>query len=269
MALADLDGRFIEVNRALCQLLGYAEPQLLRATIGAITHPHDVEGMLDGTRLLLAGETTRFQAEQRYLHADGFAGWALVSISLINDASGRPRYFVVGMDDIISRQKVERLRAIPITMTRLLADATASADAPRGILQKLCQDLGWDVGQLWISDGEEDVLRVRDFCSALAPEAANAQGINPESSLFAEIDLPGRIWRSREPVWVVDLTQDPDFVPTAALPALHGAFGFPILNGGKVTGVVNFYSREICHPDRGLLTMVTDIGSQIGQFIER
>ena len=269
MALADLDGRFIEVNRALCQLLGYAEPQLLRATIGAITHPHDVEGMLDGTRLLLAGETTRFQAEQRYLHADGFAGWALVSISLINDASGRPRYFVVGMDDIISRQKVERLRAIPITMTRLLADATASADAPRGILQKLCEDLGWDVGQLWISDGEEDVLRVRDFCSALAPEAANAQGINPESSLFAEIDLPGRIWRSREPVWVVDLTQDPDFVPSAALPALHGAFGFPILNGGKVTGVVNFYSREICHPDRGLLTMVTDIGSQIGQFIER
>ncbi len=92
MALAGLDGRFLEVNRALCQLLGYSEEQLSLTTIRAITHPHDVGGMLAGTRQLLARETTRFQAEQRYLHADGYAGWALVSISLMRDPNGRPLY---------------------------------------------------------------------------------------------------------------------------------------------------------------------------------
>ena len=269
MALVGLDGRFLEVNRALCQLLGYSEAHLSLTDMPAITHPHDVEDLLAGTRQLLAGEATRFQAEQRYLHADGYAGWALVSVSLMSDSNGRPLYYVLGIDDIITRQKVERLRAIPVAVTRMLADATALEDAPRGILQRLCEDLGWEVGQLWIRDGEEDVLRVRDFWRAHAPEGGAAPEINAESSLFPEIDLPGRIWARREPVWLVDLAEDPDFARSAAAPSLHGAFGFPILSGGKVTGVVNFYSREICHPDKGLLTMVADIGGQIGQFIER
>jgi diguanylate cyclase (GGDEF)-like protein/PAS domain S-box-containing protein len=269
MALTGLDGRFLEVNQALCQLLGYAEPQLLRTTVVAITHPHDVEGMLAGNRLLLAGETTRFQAEQRYLHADGYAGWALVSISLMSDTKGVPLYYVLGMDDITSRQKVERLRAIPGALTRMLAEATALEDAPRGVLQRLGEELGWEVGQLWIRDGEEDALRVRDFWLGLSPDDAAAHGVDPESSRFPGIDLAGRVWARGEPVWVVDIAKDPDFGPSAAPASMHAAFGFPILNGDIIAGVVNFYSREVCQPDRGVLTMVADIGGQIGQFIER
>jgi len=269
MALVGLDGGFLEVNRALCQLLGYSEEQLARTTIRGITHPHDVGGMLAGTRQLRAGETTRFQAEQRYLHADGYAGWALVSISLMRDPDRRPLYYVLGIDDVISHQKIERLRAIPFAMTRMLADAAASEDAPRGILQRLCEDLGWEIGQLWVREGERDVLRLRDFWHALSPEIATAQDATLETSLLPGIDFPDRVWVRREPVWVADIARDPDFAPSAAAASLHGAFGFPILNGDEVTGVVNFYRREICHPDMGLLTLVTAIGSQIGQFIER
>ncbi|TMG14541.1 MAG: PAS domain S-box protein, partial [Chloroflexi bacterium] len=83
IAVADLDGRFLEVNRALCQLLGYSEQQLLLTTVVAMTHPHDVDDFLAGTRELLTGETSRFQSEQRYLHADGHLGWAHVSVSLL------------------------------------------------------------------------------------------------------------------------------------------------------------------------------------------
>ncbi len=270
IALAGLDGRFLEVNRALCQLLGYSEEQLLLTTVQAITHPHDVEGMLAGTRQLLAGEISRFQSERRYVHADGHVGWALTSVSLISDLKGRPLHYVLGIDDVTPRQKIERLRAIPFAVTRILAEATALEDASRRILQGLCEDLGWQVGQLWIRDRAEDVLRLRDFWHAPSL-GVGANGINPKTTLFPGIDLPGRVRAGREPVWIVDIASDPNFAPlTAAADAgLHGAFGFPILNGGEVTGVVDFYSREICQPDKGLLTMVTDIGSQIGQFIER
>jgi len=266
--VAGLDGRFLEANPTLCQLLGYPEEQLLLTTVWAITHPLDVEGMLAGTRQLLAGETSRFQSEQRYLHADGSVGWALVSVSLIGDFTGRPRYFVLGIDDVTPRHKVERLQAIPFAMTRMLAEATALEDASRRILQRLCEDLGWDVGQLWIRDSEENELRLRDCWQAPSPGVAEVGGITRDGSLFPGIDLPGRIWAGREPVWIVDLAEDPHAIPSAAEAGLHGAFGFPILSGGKVTGVVNFYSREICQPDRDLLAMVTDIGSQIGQFME-
>jgi len=243
----------------------------LLTTVQAITHPHDVEGMLAGTRQLLAAETSRFQSEQRYLHADGHVGWALISVSLISDLKGRPLYYVLGIDDVSARQKIERLRAIPFAVTRMLAEATALEDASRRILHGLCEDLGWDVGQLWIRDRKEDVLRLQDFWHALSLEVADAKGINAQTTLFPGVDLPGQVWAGREPLWIADIAKDPNFAPPVAVAkaGLHGAFGFPILNGNEVTGVVNFYSREICQPDRGLLTMVTDIGSQIGQFIER
>jgi len=269
MALAGLDWRFLEVNAALCQLLGYSEAQLSLTTVRTIIHPQDVEAMLAGTRQLLSGKTTSFQAEQRYLHADGYAGWALVSVSLMRDPRGRALHYVLVLDDVITRQKVERLRAIPAAMTRMLAAATAMDDAPRGVLQRLCEDLGWEVGQLWIRDGEEDELRLRDFWLAVSPEIALAHGVDPETSRFPGTDLAGRVWASAQPLWVVDMATDPDFTPSATGASLHGAFGFPILNGDTLTGVATFYSRESCQPDRGLLAIVSDIGGQIGQFIER
>jgi diguanylate cyclase (GGDEF)-like protein/PAS domain S-box-containing protein len=269
MALADLDWHFLEVNPALSQLLGYSEAELSLGTLRTITHPRDVDAMLAGSRQLLSGTTTRFQAEQRYLHADGSAGWALLSLSLMRDPRGRPLSYVVALDDVVMRQKVERLRAIPVAMTRMLAAATAQEDAPRGILQRLCEDLGWELGQLWIRDREEEVLRIRDFWLTLPAEIARAHGVDPETGRLHGIDLADRIWASAQPLWVTDIARDPDFTLSATADTLHGAFGFPIVSGETLTGVATFYSREVCQPDRGVLTMVADIGGQIGQFIER
>ena len=57
--------------------------------------------------------------------------------------------------------------------------------------------------------------------------------------------------------------------PIAEREGLHAAFGFPILLGGEVLGVIEFFSREIRQPDQELLNVLATIGSQIGQFIER
>jgi PAS domain S-box-containing protein len=160
MALAGLDGRFLDVNRALCELLGYSPEQLSRLTVQEITHPLDVEGVMAGTRQLLAGETVRFQTELRYLRADGRAAWALISVSLMREADGRPLYYVLGIDDITG-QKTDRLRAIPVAVTRMLVEAPSLEAASRGILQRLCEELGWEVGQLWMRDSDDDVLRLR------------------------------------------------------------------------------------------------------------
>jgi diguanylate cyclase (GGDEF)-like protein/PAS domain S-box-containing protein len=271
IAVAGLDGRFLEVNRALCQLLGYTEQQLLLTTVQAITHPHDVEGFLAGTRGLLSGETSRFQSEQRYLPVDGRPGWALVSVSLLRDSRRRPLHFVLGIDDISASQRNERLRAVTFAVTRTLGETVDAAGAYRRILEGLCEDLGWDVGQLWIPDRDEGVLRLRDSWNASSPEAAEAATVNLEPGTFHGIDLPGRVFANRAPLWIVDIAKDPNLAASAGGvgPGLHGAFGVPILNGAAVTGVMTFYSRESLQPDKRLLTIVADIGSQIGQFIER
>jgi GAF domain-containing protein len=79
------------------------------------------------------------------------------------------------------------------------------------------------------------------------------------------------VWLSRKPRYISDLVLEANFqrTPVAARERLHAAFGFPILLGGEVLGVIEFFSREIRQPDQELLEMLATIGSQIGQFIER
>src|SRR5207237_9292722 len=92
-----------------------------------------------------------------------------------------------------------------------------------------------------------------------------------ETTFMHGIVLPGRVWFSREPAYIPDVVRDSNFLraPIAGREVLHAAFGFPILLGGDVLGVMEFFSHEIRQPDQDLLDMMVIIGSQIGQFIER
>jgi len=85
------------------------------------------------------------------------------------------------------------------------------------------------------------------------------------------VGLPGRVWAQAEPVCIEDVALDANFLQrdVAVKEGLHGAIGFPILVGGEVLGVLEFFSRQIQKPDARLLEMMGAIGSQIGQFIER
>src|SRR5258708_4853628 len=85
------------------------------------------------------------------------------------------------------------------------------------------------------------------------------------------IGIPGRIWSSGKPVWISNVMKDNNFPRAAAADraGLRGAFGFPILLGEEVVGVIEFFSREIRRPDQELLEMISSVGQQIGQFQER
>jgi PAS domain S-box-containing protein len=85
------------------------------------------------------------------------------------------------------------------------------------------------------------------------------------------VGLPGRVWASAAPAWIPDVVADQNF-PRATIArreGLHGGFALPILSGPHVRGVMEFFSREIREPDRDLLRLLTEVGAQIGQFMER
>ena len=79
------------------------------------------------------------------------------------------------------------------------------------------------------------------------------------------------MWASGEPAWIPDVLADNNFprAATARREGLHGAFGLPVLLQRRVVGVMEFFSREIREPNEGLLRMLTQVGEQIGQFMER
>ncbi|MEG3880765.1 PAS domain S-box protein [Microcoleus sp. herbarium7] len=126
MALVAPDGRWLQVNRSLCALLGYSEQELLATTFQAITHPDDLDTDLGHARQLLAGKIRTYQMEKRYFHKLGYIVWILLSISLIRDARGEP-LFIAQIQDITQRKQAEE--ALSASQARLAGILDIAKDA--------------------------------------------------------------------------------------------------------------------------------------------
>jgi PAS domain S-box-containing protein len=114
-ALLRPDSRVLQVNRALCTLLGYTREELLALPAHALTHPEDEpnEELAQRARLL-AGSVPSYECEKRYLHRDGHVVWGHLTCSLVRSATGHPLYLIAQVQDITRRKladAAERHRA--------------------------------------------------------------------------------------------------------------------------------------------------------------
>jgi len=108
VAVVGLEGRFLQVNRSLCEILGYSEGELLSMNFLDITHPEDVDRSVDRVRRVVEGEADRYSLEKRYVGSGGRPVWVSLSVSLVRDAGGEPLYFVDQIQDITERKVAER-----------------------------------------------------------------------------------------------------------------------------------------------------------------
>ncbi len=107
MAVADLDGTFVEVNQGLCRLLGLAAEELVGHTFAKITHPDDLPADRETIARIMAGEVNSAVDEKRYLRADGTIVWVSRSLTLIRDADGEPLHFLGQAQDMTERRRFE------------------------------------------------------------------------------------------------------------------------------------------------------------------
>jgi PAS domain S-box-containing protein len=122
VALVSPSGRWLKVNREVCDLVGYSEEELLTRTFQDLTHPDDLEADLEHVRRLLAGEVRSYQIEKRYIHQRGHVVPALLNVSLVRDERGRPRYFISQIQDITERKQAEEALAYERDLLRTLLD---------------------------------------------------------------------------------------------------------------------------------------------------
>ncbi|HEY9602708.1 MAG TPA: PAS domain S-box protein, partial [Allocoleopsis sp.] len=126
MCLVSLDGRCLEANHSMCQLLGYSEQELRSLTVQEITYPEDLEADLILAQQLLTGEISYYYLEKRYLHKQGQIIWGLLSVSLIRDLQQNPLYFIAQIQDISDRKAAElSLRAVSDRLQYLLTSSPA------------------------------------------------------------------------------------------------------------------------------------------------
>ena len=170
----------------------------------------------------------------------------------------------------VTVEQRERLLTMQYATTRVLAEAATIDEGIPRILEAICQTLSWDHGAVWILDDRATNLRCLYMWCRPGTQLAEFEQTSRSTTFARGVGLPGRVWASGEPAWIADVALDSNF-PRAAVAAhcgLHGAFGFPILLGGEILGVLEFFSSEIREPDADLLRAMSTIGGQIGHFLD-
>jgi len=161
--------------------------------------------------------------------------------------------------------------AAEFATARVLATAAHLSDATPRILEAICTTLNWEHATVWRVDRQASVLRCVEIWHQPDVRFAKFEALSRGMTFAPGIGLPGSVWSSGRPLWIPDVVHHDNFprAPIAAAEGPHAAFGFPIMLGPEVLGVMEFFSREIREPDEALLAMLGTIGHQIGQFIER
>lgn len=108
MALVSTEGKWLKVNKSVCDIVGYDEEELLKVTFQDITHPDDLDLDLEYLGEMLRGERETYQMEKRYFHKKGHIVWVLLSVSMAKDADDNPLHFVSQIKDISERREAEK-----------------------------------------------------------------------------------------------------------------------------------------------------------------
>ncbi len=154
---------------------------------------------------------------------------------------------------------------------RALAESATLEDAAPRMLKAVCEALDWQCGAIWQVNRARNTLRCIGTWSEPGLPLDEFTAATLALTFERGVGLPGRVWEDRQPVWIRDVTRDQNFprAPVAERAGLHSAFALPILQGRRVGGVLEFFSRDMFEPPPALLDMMTTVCSQIGLYVER
>ncbi|MCP4254489.1 MAG: response regulator [Candidatus Scalindua sp.] len=268
--ITDTEGNIEYVNPEFTVLTGYSvdeasgeNPRIIKSD----KTPPDV--YKDLWKTIKSGDVWRGKLCNKKKNGELY--WEYAFISPFRDNKDNITNFIAVIEDITEQKKAkERLKGQHI-VTQVLAESASINQASPKILQAICMALEWALGEIWIFNSQDRVLKCSEVWHIPSIEVSEFVKITRQITFSPGSGLPGRVLSSAKPVWIADVAKESGFqrAEIAAKVGLHGAFGFPILSGSEVIGTISFYSHEIRKPDEELLDMMTAIGSQIGLFIKR
>jgi PAS domain S-box-containing protein len=124
MALLDIAGKWIKVNKSLCAIIGYNEKELMQLTFQDITHPEDLDLDLKLLRELINGERSFYHMEKRYICKDGSIVYIILAASAVRDENNKPLYFISQIIDITAQKRAEKNLEQALSQIQGILDAS-------------------------------------------------------------------------------------------------------------------------------------------------
>jgi PAS domain S-box-containing protein len=264
MGLSTVNGRWLEVNDALCELLGRSQTQLLRQPLWDLVHPSDRETERDAVRRLLRDRPLFDQSEKRFTRPDGEIVHAMVSVSLTADSNDRPQGYIWQVVDVTEQRQTEQERArraeaeAVIQTIGKLQQVTEAALAHLELdelvdvlVQRVCEVFSADVVRILLRDREDE----QRF------HVGAAAGLGTERGTFVE--LSGTLADVVEHARPMTLSELPAGALDTGMEAaeLTSLMASPLVVNGRVAGLVEVGStgaRRFTLEDESLLMLMAD-----------
>ncbi|HEX8075247.1 MAG TPA: SpoIIE family protein phosphatase [Thermoleophilaceae bacterium] len=272
IALIETDGSWMQANRALCELVGYSQHELVDRELWELSHPEDQEADRAQLRSLVAGQVGAFHAEKRLVHRDGRTVNVLVSVSLARDAHGSPMNYIVQLVDVTERRRAELEHAERIRHQAALAEAEAVAET----IQKIQRVSDAALAHLELEDVmRELVSRFREIMSAdcatilLMEPGDECLRVGATAGLSLDVrDLLQPVGEGFTGTIAADATAaaveelgEGGLESALRKAGAVSALGVPMLVEGRVTGVIcvaTTAERRFTAEDRSLLQLVAE-----------
>ncbi len=265
--ISDIEGNLLDVSKKTVCLSGYTKEELIRMNYVHLYSKEDNERVLAAFKEV-AQKGSCFISNISMLRKDGQRIPVDLTGSIIQYSGKREILFTTR--DITEHKRFERCCGIHAAM-RILAEAATLNEAIPKILQVICENLGWSLGEYWSMDTKTNLLRLVEIWCKPSIKVPAFVAQSRQTAFSPGTGLPGRIYTGKKPVWITDVVADSNFqwATVASKEGLRGALGFPIMAENEIFGVFIFLTNESQPRDNNLLRVLTFIGAETGQFIKR
>ena len=265
MGLSTVSGRWIEVNDALCELLGRPQTQLLRQPLWDLVHPSDREEERDAVRRLLRDRPLYDQSEKRFMRPDGEVVNAIVSVSLTADSHDRPQGYIWQVVDVTEQRHAEaeraaRTEAEAVVQTIGKLQQVTEAALAHLDLDELLEVLVERVGEVFGAD----VVRIllRDHADDMRFTVGAVAGLDIERGAVVEIgSVLEEVVERGTPITLQELPPGTALDPGIEAAEISSLMASPLMVKGKVAGVVEVgtrSARRFTLEDESLLILMAD-----------
>ena len=266
MGLSTVDGRWLEVNDALCELLGRTQTQLLEQPLWELAHPADREQERDAVRRLLRDRPLFDQSEKRFMRQNGEVAHAIVSVSLTADGHDRPQGYIWQLVDVTEQRRAEAERAaraeaeaVATTIGKLQQVTEAALehlelrDLLDVLVERLCEVFGADIVRILLQDHEEEALYT-------VGAAAGLDDVEPGTPVEIA-DALTEVVSANRPVTLQELPAGAGLDRMMVAAGVGSLMASPLVIKGQLAGVVEVAMRAprpFTLEDENLLILMAD-----------